>query len=177
MAFHNVQRYGSLKCSFTDVIFFFWQLCSNSPDNNDTISFKFYEKIYPIIFVLFLISSQHQTNNRADGTFKVSGIPSGSYVVEIVNPTYVFEPARVDITTKGKIRARKLNNVQSTAVVTVPYPLRMKTKLKAGYFQQREEFSVTDMLKNPMVSLVPWFLVLKMMYKLLEWVRLCHLGI
>lgn len=91
---------------------------------------------------------------RADGTFKVSGIPSGSYVVEIVNPTYVFEPARVDITTKGKIRARKLNNVQSTAVVTVPYPLRMKTKLKAGYFQQREEFSVTDMLKNPMVLMM-----------------------
>ncbi|XP_072016980.1 endoplasmic reticulum membrane protein complex subunit 7-like [Amphiura filiformis] len=91
---------------------------------------------------------------KSDGTFKVSGIPSGSYVVDIANPTYVFEPARVDITTKGKMRARKVNNVQSTSVATIPYPLRFKTKLKAGYFQQREEFHVTDMFKNPMVLMM-----------------------
>ena len=84
----------------------------------------------------------------------MTGIPSGSYVVEIANPTYVFEPARVDITTKGKMRARKVNNVQISSVTTIPYPLRFKTKLKADYFQKREEFHVTDMLKNPMVGCV-----------------------
>ena len=89
---------------------------------------------------------------RADGSFKVTGIPSGSYVVEIANPTYVFEPARVDITAKGKMRARKVNHVQSNAVVTLPYPLRFKSKQQAMYFQKREEFRITDMLKNPMVS-------------------------
>ena len=88
---------------------------------------------------------------RADGTFKVSGVPSGSYVVEVANPTYIFEPARVDITAKGKMRARKVNHVQSNAVVTVPYPMRFKSKQHASYFQKREEFRITDMLKNPMV--------------------------
>ena len=36
--------------------------------------------------------------------------------MEISNPDYVYEPTRVDINTKGKIRARKVNNVQPTQV-------------------------------------------------------------
>ncbi|XP_022086881.1 ER membrane protein complex subunit 7-like [Acanthaster planci] len=91
---------------------------------------------------------------RADGAFKVTGVPSGSYVVEVANPTYVFEPARVDITAKGKMRARKVNHIQSNAVVTLPYPLRFKSKQHAMYFQKREEFRITDMLKNPMVLMM-----------------------
>ena len=90
--------------------------------------------------------------SRSDGTFTVNGVPPGSYVVEIANPTYIFESARVDITTKGKKRARKVNNVQSNAVTQMPYPLKFKTKVKASYFEKREQFRVTDMLRNPMVS-------------------------
>jgi len=33
-------------------------------------------------------------------------------VVEIANADYIFEPVRVDITSKGKIRARRLNLLQ-----------------------------------------------------------------
>ncbi|XP_038056820.1 ER membrane protein complex subunit 7-like [Patiria miniata] len=91
---------------------------------------------------------------RADGAFKVTGVPSGSYVVEVANPTYIFEPARVDITAKGKMRARRVNHIQGNAVVTVPYPLRFKSKQHFSYFQKREEFRVTDMLKNPMVLMM-----------------------
>lgn len=49
----------------------------------------------------------------------VHGLKSGSYLVEVVNPDYYFEPVRVDINSKGKIRARKTNNVQPTQVTTV----------------------------------------------------------
>ena len=40
---------------------------------------------------------------RADGSFVVSNVPSGSYIVEVTNPVYAFEPVRVDINSKGLI--------------------------------------------------------------------------
>jgi len=36
--------------------------------------------------------------------------------VEVTNPDYFYEPVRVDINAKGKIRARKVNNVQPSQV-------------------------------------------------------------
>lgn len=49
---------------------------------------------------------------REDGHFVVDSVPSGSYILEITNVDYIFEPIRVDINSKGKIRARKLNVLQ-----------------------------------------------------------------
>ncbi|XP_077984350.1 endoplasmic reticulum membrane protein complex subunit 7-like [Glandiceps talaboti] len=97
---------------------------------------------------------------KSDGSFTVNNVPSGSYVVEVINPTYSFEPARVDITSKGKMRARKLNYVQSASVVTTNYPLRFKAKGLASYFQKREQWKVTDFLMNPMVLMMVLPLVL-----------------
>ena len=51
-----------------------------------------------------------------DNTFTVRGLQPGSYLVEVVNADFFYEPVRVDITSKGKIRARKVNNVQPTQV-------------------------------------------------------------
>jgi hypothetical protein len=42
--------------------------------------------------------------SRTDGSFVVHDIPSGSYVVEVISPAYKFDPVRVDITSKGKMR-------------------------------------------------------------------------
>jgi hypothetical protein len=53
---------------------------------------------------------------REDGQFTVSGVPAGSYIVEISNVDFVFEPVRVDITSKGKMRARRLNVLQVRAI-------------------------------------------------------------
>ena len=67
----------------------------------------------------------------------------------------MFEPVRVDISgrgIKGKIRARKVNFLQISAVVTLPYPLKFKAKEPAPFFEKREQWKVTDMLFNPMVS-------------------------
>lgn len=46
---------------------------------------------------------------KSDGTFAISKVPSGSYVLEILNANYLFDPIRVEISTKGKFRARKVN--------------------------------------------------------------------
>ncbi|KAF6036035.1 EMC7 [Bugula neritina] len=103
-----------------------------------------------------------------DGSFMISGLPSASYVVEVSHPTFVFPPFRVDINSKGKFRARKLNNVQPNKVEAVEYPLIFKAQGRAPYFQKREEWRITDMLMNPMVlmmvlPMVLIFLMPKMM--------------
>jgi len=81
-------------------------------------------------------------------------LPSGSYVFEIANPSYVFDPIRVDINSKGKIRARHVNNIQPSAVHTVTYPIRFKARGMASYFHMREQWRITDFLFSPMVNSV-----------------------
>lgn len=99
---------------------------------------------------------------REDGSFIISSVPSGSYVVEIINPDYYYESVRVEINPKGKFRARKLNYVQPSQVVQVPYPLKLKALTRFRYFQQREQWKITDFLFNPMVlmMILPLFVML-----------------
>jgi len=91
---------------------------------------------------------------KEDGSFIISSISSGSYVVEIINSNYIYEPVRVEINPKGKFRARKVNYIQPSQVIQVPYPLKMKALAKYRYFQQREQWKITDFLFNPMVILM-----------------------
>eukprot|EP00088_Acartia_fossae_P064574 TRINITY_DN794_c0_g1_i14.p1 TRINITY_DN794_c0_g1~~TRINITY_DN794_c0_g1_i14.p1 ORF type:complete len:240 (-),score=75.99 TRINITY_DN794_c0_g1_i14:259-945(-) len=98
---------------------------------------------------------------KEDNSFVIQGLTSGSYLVEVVNPDYMYEPVRVDINSKGKHRARKNNLVQPSQVSQLPYPLRLKPLGKFRYFQKREEWKVTDVLLHPMVMmmLLPLLLV------------------
>uniref|UniRef100_A0A1A9YUE3 ER membrane protein complex subunit 7 beta-sandwich domain-containing protein n=1 Tax=Glossina morsitans morsitans TaxID=37546 RepID=A0A1A9YUE3_GLOMM len=99
---------------------------------------------------------------REDGSFIISGIPSGSYVVEIDNADYFYEAVRVEINPKGKFRARKVNYIQPSQVIQVPYPLKLKPLTKYQYFQTREQWKITDFLFSPMVlmMILPLFLLL-----------------
>jgi len=87
---------------------------------------------------------------QVDGTFVICGVPSGSYIVSVVSPLHVFEPVRVDINAKGKIRARKVNFLQPGEVVTMKYPLNFETHGIPNYFQKREVYRLTDVIMNPM---------------------------
>ncbi|XP_034625097.1 ER membrane protein complex subunit 7 isoform X2 [Trachemys scripta elegans] len=89
-----------------------------------------------------------------DGSFVVHDIPSGSYVVEVISPAYRFEPVRVDITSKGKMRARYVNYIKTSEVVRLPYPLQMKSSGPPSYFIKRESWGWTDFLMNPMVMMM-----------------------
>ncbi|KAG6463030.1 ER membrane protein complex subunit 7-like [Manduca sexta] len=91
---------------------------------------------------------------RDDGVFVIHNVPSGSYVVEIIHPDYMYEPVRVEINSKGKYRARKVNYIQTSQVIQVPYPLRMKPLSRFRYFQVREQWRLTDFLFNPMVIMM-----------------------
>lgn len=52
----------------------------------------------------YFLSMVCLSDPRTDGSFAVNDVPSGSYVVEVISPNYRFEPVRVDITSKGKMR-------------------------------------------------------------------------
>ncbi|KAL5286905.1 EMC7 family protein [Megaselia abdita] len=99
---------------------------------------------------------------REDGSFVISSVPSGSYVVEINSHDFFYEPIRVEINPRGKFRARKVNFVQPSQVIQTPYPLRCKALTRFKFFQQREQWKVTDFLFSPMVlmTLVPLLLML-----------------
>lgn len=93
---------------------------------------------------------------REDGSFSVF-VPartSGSYLIEVVNPDYRFEPARVDVTSKGKVRARTVNNLQPNQVTPRTYPLKFEIRDRMRYFQKREEWKITDLLMNPMILMM-----------------------
>lgn len=92
---------------------------------------------------------------KANGEFEIRGVPPGSYLVEVVSPNDVFEPARVDISSKsGKVRARKVNMLKTTSVHHLPYPLKFKSERQANFFEKREPWSIISTLKNPMVWIV-----------------------
>jgi len=91
---------------------------------------------------------------KEDNSFVFQSLASGTYLVEIENPDYVYEPVRVDINSKGKHRARKNNYVQPNQVSAMPYPVKMKPQGRYRYFQKREEWKVTDVLFNPMVMMM-----------------------
>lgn len=103
----------------------------------------------------------HVGHLRADGTFSISGLASNSYVVEISSPKNYFEPVRVDITTKGKIRSRRLNLIQPTEIQVLKYPLNFESRGYPNYFLKREQFRILDILMSPMVLMmvVPLLLV------------------
>ena len=89
---------------------------------------------------------------KAAGSFVITDVASGTYIVEVASPNYLFEAVRVDISAKqGKQRARKVNFLQNSAVVTQPYPLRFKAKEPAQFFDLREAWHWKDFLFNPMV--------------------------
>ncbi len=89
---------------------------------------------------------------QSSGDFVIHNVPPGSYLVEVHSRNHVFDPVRVDISSKnGKIRARKVNLLKPAAVSQIPYPLRFRTEKQAAFFEKRESWNILDTLKNPMV--------------------------
>lgn len=97
---------------------------------------------------------------KDDGTFVIHGLPSGSFVVDVVNPQYSYESARIDITSKGKLRARKVNYIQPALVTHLPYPLKLNPTGVYRYFIPREQWRLQDVIFSPMVLMMVLPLIL-----------------
>lgn len=112
------------------------------------------ESNWQVVTRVHVNGGEHIGFVRQDGSFVIHNVPSGSYVVDVVHPDYMYEPARVEINSKGKYRARQVNYVQTSQVIQLPYPLRLKPITKLRYFQAREQWRVTDFLFNPMIIMM-----------------------
>ncbi|XP_070490523.1 ER membrane protein complex subunit 7 homolog [Chironomus tepperi] len=97
---------------------------------------------------------------KSDGSFVINKVPSGSFILEVQNADYVYEAVRVEINNKGKFRARKVSHIQPSQVIQLPYPLKLKAMTTFRYFQQREQWKITDFLFSPMVLMMVLPLVL-----------------
>lgn len=97
---------------------------------------------------------------RADGTFSVQSLPTGSYILEVASPRNYYEPVRVDINSKGKVRARRLNLIQPSDITLLRYPLALESRGHPNYFAKREQFRILDILMSPMVIMMVLPLVL-----------------
>ncbi|XP_003738696.1 ER membrane protein complex subunit 7 [Galendromus occidentalis] len=94
---------------------------------------------------------QHIGFLKDDYSFEIRNVVPGSYLVQVSHPLINFEPVRVDISSKGAKRARRVNNVQPHLNNHLPYPLKIKVLGLHNYFQQRETWSATDFIFHPMV--------------------------
>ena len=66
---------------------------------------------------------------KSSGDFVIHNVPPGSYLVQVFSPNYVFDPVRVDISSKnGKIRARRVNLLKSSAVSQFPIHFDFKQR-------------------------------------------------
>lgn len=90
---------------------------------------------------------------KANGKFVICDVPSGTYLVEVMSPYFIFDPVRVDISSKsGKIRAREVNILKVKTVTKSRYPLLFSSGSVAQFFRKRESWSIISSLKNPMVG-------------------------
>jgi len=86
-----------------------------------------------------------------DGSFSVHNVPVGTYILHVISPKLSYVPIRIDVGNQGSVRARKLNILTLKDVEKIPYPLELEPVAKTPYFAKREQFSIFDQLKNPMV--------------------------
>lgn len=154
------------------VIFLFFIIVSifskhTTAENDEDVSTDLYViegKVFPVengpangwqlMTYVMVNGGEHYGFLREDGTFIISNVPSGSYIIEVVNPNCVYEPVRVEINSKGKYRARKVNLIQISQVIQVPYPLKLRPFAPYRYFQVREQWRVTDFLFSPVVLMM-----------------------
>lgn len=138
---------------------------NSTEDENESERYTIEGRIYPLDVPF--VQRNWQTNVKIhvnggeylgfvkeSGAFTIHNIPSGSYVLEVLNSEYTYEPVRVEINSKGKFRARKVNHIQTSQVIQVPYPLKLKPLGRTKYFQLREQWRITDFLFNPMVLMM-----------------------
>ncbi|KAH8244692.1 hypothetical protein KR032_010387, partial [Drosophila birchii] len=111
---------------------------------------------------LSINSGQFKGFVRLDGLFTVSGVPNGSHILEVQHPDIYFQPVKVEITGKGKIRARKVSYTQPSMIQQMPYPLRLQPLSRRNYFYFREQWRLIDILLSPLVlsMLVPMLCML-----------------
>ena len=92
------------------------------------------------------------------GNFKVSVPTTGTYKVEIFNPSFYFEPVVVEISEEefapGKDTKAFLFSLTKGKDFRLMYPLVLDPSSKIQYFEPVPQFDPISYLKNPFVIMI-----------------------
>ncbi|GAB5361886.1 hypothetical protein AAMO2058_000751400 [Amorphochlora amoebiformis] len=93
---------------------------------------------------------EHVAVPQANGRFIIHGLAPDTYHLQVQSVDYVFSPVRIDISAKdnGKIRAISADPMNKKE--RIPYPLNLKPKAQAQYFEKHKPFNPMGLLANPM---------------------------
>ena len=83
---------------------------------------------------------------RPDGTFTVRDVPAGAYAVEFRAAGLALDPERLEVREGGKVKCRLYDERKSLLLV----PVESAPK----YFQERQRFNPLSLVKNPMVIMM-----------------------
>jgi len=92
---------------------------------------------------------------RADGTFVIHDVASGSYVLSVQDRTFAFPSYKVDIAADDaanpiQVRPFTLGRLSAdpSTVPLLPYPLVIKPTSRLEYYEKREGFSLWGMIQQ-----------------------------
>ena len=95
---------------------------------------------------------------RSDGSFVVSNLPSGSFILEVNCPKFEFPLVRIDINPKNDhIKARRIDLIKPNHVSqdsSLVYPLLLSPERTKDYFEQKQPWNLSSILMNPMVLML-----------------------
>jgi len=113
-----------------------------------------------------LNSGDYSADVRNNGQFIIHSVPAGSYILELVSIDYVFPLYKVDISVKVKNKISVSLHTPNSALnpglpfTKTSYPLQISPISSANYFQLREGFSLSSLLKQPMALMMVFTLVM-----------------
>ncbi|KAG2224914.1 hypothetical protein INT45_010863, partial [Circinella minor] len=94
---------------------------------------------------------------KANGQFEITGVDTGSYILEVQAIDYVFPKLRLDIEKEQGITRASYTSYGASFEsrgYTVEQPLELRAKGPAKYFVERKGFNVLAMFKNPMFLMI-----------------------
>ncbi|KAI3381661.1 hypothetical protein SNEBB_004558 [Seison nebaliae] len=104
-----------------------------------------------------------KTFASSSGNFSLTGVSSGSYIIEVVSPTHLIDMVRIDVNSNGKVRVRQLD-ILKLGRIEILNDLNLQVRMPIHYFNERTPYRLKDILMSPMIlfTLLP-LLVLGLM--------------
>ncbi|KAL7276049.1 hypothetical protein RUND412_000993 [Rhizina undulata] len=98
---------------------------------------------------------------QRDNKFVFRNVSEGSYLLDVVCPTYHFLPLRVDVDRDGEVKVFMTfrGNEWSNLGEKKPYPIELRPVKEADYYIVREGFNPTKLLGSPMILVALFSLV------------------
>ncbi|WOO79522.1 ER membrane protein complex subunit 7 [Vanrija pseudolonga] len=94
----------------------------------------------------------------ADGSFEITGVPSGQHVLEPLVPGYRVQPVIVTVPEEGDVHVQKFDAaalpLAVSAIPSLPYPLQLAAVGKDEYYTAPPGMNIMGMLKSPMILLM-----------------------